>query len=160
MLWRIFKRLNFKQLFGLFWMFVKNPLYTFPTIFATQKCMKIAYKQYGSAHHLSNKANAFRHALWVVLIAKKCLKWRKNEEKAISWAKTFTDWHEDFSPNEPLERAMDLHNNEVGSYYFKELKHKCEDEIVSFLKHKAAEAVQISTFSEVVNYKNKLVYID
>ena len=159
MFWRIIKELDFKQLFGLFWLFLQNPLYAFPTIFATKRCMDIAQSEFGSRHHLSNPANAFRHALWVILIAKKCLKWRTNEEKAKAWAKTFTDWHEDFSPNAALERAMDFHNNDMGIVFFDELKNKNEAEIVSFLKQKASEAMKIEAVEEVGNFKNKLVYI-
>ncbi len=159
MFWQIFKKLNFKEFFGLLWLFLKNPVYAFPTIIATQRCMKIASKEYGSKHHLSNKANAFRHTLWVILIAKRCLKWRKNEAKATAWAKAFTDWHEDFSPNRPLERAMDLHNNKVGVFLFDEIKHKSEAEIVSILKQKASEALKIESVEEVGNVESKLVYI-
>src|SRR5690606_9709882 len=138
MFWRIIKELDFKQLFGLFWLFLQNPLFAIPTVFATKECMEIAYKEYGSKHHLSNPANAFRHALWVILIIRKCLKWSNNEEKAKAWAKKFTDWHEDFSPNQALEKAMDLHNNAMGIVFFEELKNKNEIEIISFLKQKAS----------------------
>ncbi|WP_373693808.1 DUF6973 domain-containing protein [Aequorivita flava] len=141
-------------------MFLKNPLYAFPTIFATKRCMNIAYKEYGSRHHLSNKANAFRHALWVTLIIKKCLKWRNNEEMAKAWAKEFTDWHEKFSPNKALAKAMDLHNNRVGILYFESIKNKNEAEIVSFLKQKASEAIKISTVKNLEQLENNLVYIE
>ncbi len=122
--------------------------------------MNIAYEEYGSKHHLGNPANAFRHALWVILITKKCLKWKSNEQKAKAWAKQFTDWHEDFSPNEALERAMDLHNNTMGLRYFEQIKDKNEAETVSFLKQKASEAVKILTVEEVKSIEDKLVYID
>lgn len=159
MLWQILKKLDFKQLFGLLWLFLKNPVYAFPTIFATKQCMNIAYKEYGSKHHLGNAANAFRHALWAILIIKRCLKWCNNEEKAKAWAKTFTDWHEDFSPNEPLERAMDLHNNAVGIIFFENVKDMNEAETISFLKEKASEAVKAKTVEEVEKLENKLIYI-
>ncbi len=160
MLWRILKKLDFKQLFGLLWMFLRNPIYALPTIFATKRCMNIAYQEYGSKHHLGNPANAFRHALWVILIIKSCLKWQKNEEKAKVWAKKFTDWHEDFSPNKALERVMDLHNNMVGVALFENVKDKNEAETVSFLKQKALEAIKISTVEEIKKFENKLVYIE
>jgi hypothetical protein len=159
MLWKIFNRLDFKQLFGLLGLFIRNPLYTIPTIFATKDCMAIAEKEYGSKHHLSNPANAFRHALWVILIIQKCLKWKNDEEKATAWAKNFTDWHEKFSPNEPLEHAMDLHNNQVGIYFYEEVKGKSKEEIVSFLKQKASEAIKIETVEEVEKFEKVLVYI-
>ncbi len=160
MLWQIFKNLDFKQLFGLFWMFLRNPLYAIPTVLATKECMDIAQREYGSRHHLGNPANAFRHALWVILIIQKCLKWKNNEEKAIAWAKEFTDWHEKFSPNEPLEHAMDLHNNQMGIVFFEELKNKTEAETISFLKTKASIAVKIETVEEVENFKTELIYIE
>ncbi|HLT48920.1 DUF6973 domain-containing protein [Aequorivita nionensis] len=160
MLWRILKKLDFKQLFGLLGLFLKNPIYALPTIFATKKCMNIAYEEYGSKHHLGNPANAFRHALWVILITKMCLKWQNNEQKAKMWAKKFTDWHEDFSPNEDLERAMDLHNNTMGLRYFEQVKDRNEAETVSYLKQKASEAVRILTVKEVKSIEDKLVYID
>ncbi len=159
MLWRIVKKLDFKQLFALAWLFLKNPVYAIPTIFATKRCMNIAEQEYGSKHHLSNPANAFRHALWVILIIKKCLKWQKNEPKAKIWAKRFTDWHEIFSPNAALERAMDLHNNKVGILYFEEVKFKSEAEIILFLKRKATVAVRISAVDEVRKIDKELVYI-
>jgi len=159
MFWRIIKELDFKQLFGLFWLFLQNPIYAFPTIFATKRCMNIAQKEYGGEHHLSNPANAFRHALWVILIVKKCLKWSNNEEKAKVWAKKFTDWHEDFSPNAALERAMDFHNNEMGIIFLEEIKNKNEAEIISFLKQKASEAIKIESVEEVKNNKKTLIYI-
>lgn len=122
--------------------------------------MNIAYEEYGSKHHLGNPANAFRHALWVILITKMCLKWQNNEQKAKMWAKKFTDWHEDFSPNEDLERAMDLHNNAMGLRYFEQVKDRNEAETVSYLKQKASEAVKILTVKEVKSIEDKLVYID
>lgn len=131
-----------------------------PTIFATKDCMAIAEKEYGNKHHLSNPANAFRHALWVILIIRKCLKWKNNEEKAKAWAKNFTDWHEDFSPNEPLEHAMDLHNNHVGISFYEVIKGRNDEEIVSFLKQKALEAIKIEIVVEVEKFENNLVYLN
>ncbi len=160
MLWQILRKLDFKQLFGLLGLFFKNPVYAFPTIFATKKCMNIAQREYGSKHHLSNPANAFRHALWVILIIQNCLKWRNNPEKAKTWAKKFTDWHEKFSPNKALEEAMDLHNNQMGIVFFEELKDKNEAEIISFLKQKASEALKIECVGEVEKLQNNLVYIN
>jgi hypothetical protein len=159
MFWRIIKNLDFNQLFGLLGLFLKNPIYAFPTILATKECMDIAQREYGSKHHLSNPANAFRHALWVILIIRKCLNWSSNEEKAKAWAKKFTDWHEKFSPNEALEQAMDLHNNQMGIIFFEEIKHKSETEIISFLKLKASEALKITSVEEIEKLGDKLVYI-
>ena len=160
MLYKIFKKLNFKQLFGLLGMFLKNPLFAIPTILATQRCMQISYKEYGSKHHLSNQANAFRHALWNILIVKRCLQWKNNEAKAIDWALTFTNWHEDFSPNEALDQAMDIHNNRVGVGYLREIISLDEFQVVLYLKTKASEAQQIKSVSDIENYPDQLVFIE
>lgn len=160
MLWRIFKNLDFTQLFGLTGLFLRNPMFMIPTIFATKDCMNIAQREYGSKHHLSNPANAFRHALWVILIIRRCLRWRDNEEKAILWAEKFTNWHENFSPNEALEEAMDLHNNQVGIVFYEEVKNKNEEDIISFLKQKASAAKKIKDVHKVENFENELVYIE
>ena len=159
MFWRIITNLDFKQLFRLLGLFLRNPFYAIPTIFATQKCIAIAQKEYGDRQNLNNPPNAFRHSLWVILIIKKCLKWKNNSEKAKAWAKKFTDWHEKFSPNEALEEAMDLHNNKVGIVFYEELKNKKDNEIISFLKQKASEAVKILTVEEVEEISTELVYI-
>lgn len=157
--WQIFKSLDYKQLFGLAGMLLKNPIYAVPTILASNQCMSIAQKEYGSKHHFNNPANAFRHSLWVILIVRRCLKWHDNEEKAIVWAKKFTDWHEDFSPNKALERAMDLHNNEMGVLFYHEVKNKSESEIISFLKSKASKSEKIKIVEDTKKYPSKLVFI-
>jgi len=122
--------------------------------------MKICDALYGKLHHKNNKANAFRHTLWNILICKEGLKVSEDEEKAITWAKKITDLHEKLMPNKPLEKLMDLKNNEAGRGFFKEIKEFSEEKIISFLKEKAAEAQKIDEDSEVVTLKNKLVYID
>ena len=87
------------------------------------------------------------------------MKWKNDEERAMAWAKKFTDWHEDFSPNKALERAMDLHNNQMGAIYFEAVKYKKKAEIITFLKQKASEAQKISAVEDTKKYPNKLVYI-
>lgn len=159
-MWQLIKTLDFKQLFRLFWLFLTHPVYAVPTIFATKKCMDIANKEYGSKHHFGNRANAFRHALWVNLIIKKCLKWHKNEEKAKAWAKRITDWHEVFAKNETLEKAMDLHNNAAGITFYKEIQHNNEAEMITFLKKKASEAIQIETVADANKMEKSLVFIE
>lgn len=121
--------------------------------------MAISEREYGDRHNFDNPANAFRHALWVILIIRKCLKWNKNLEKAEAWAKEFTDWHEKFAPNKPFPRAMDLHNNKVGIHYFKMTQALSEAELIAFLKQKAEEAIKINASQETEKWDNKLVFV-
>ncbi|MFI4852593.1 MAG: DUF6973 domain-containing protein [Gimesia chilikensis] len=64
------------------------------------------YKQTKSCLHNGN-GDAFRHALWNCLMAKSI---------GVSKAKQWGDAHENggTSPNPPLEKEMDLFNNEIG----------------------------------------------
>ena len=81
---------------------------------------------FGSRHHKSNKANAFRHALWNVLICQKTLKKTNNREKSVIWTKKVTDLYEKVTQNEFLDQLMDLHNNEIGRTLFLDLFDKNE----------------------------------
>lgn len=156
----ILRNLNFHQLLMLGKLFLKNPRYAVPTLVATKHCMRIATREYGEKHHLDNKANAFRHALWNLLILRSCLKWNSNLEKAMQWSKTITDWHEEFSPNPAIEKAMDLHNNEIGRNLFLETKSLSEEELINFLKQKATKAKRIFNVEDCEHYKNEMVFIE
>ena len=122
--------------------------------------MQICDRIYGDAHHGDNKSNAFRHALWNILISRRAFKVVKTNEKAICWTEKITTLHETLMPNPPLEREMDLHNNMLGRKYFFELQDASEEEIIQFLKVKIGEAVQIKTVEETENLKDFLVYIE
>lgn len=50
-------------------------------------------------------SDAFRHCLWAALIAK---------ETDVSWAKRWTDAHEDTTDNNSASREMDIYNNDKG----------------------------------------------
>lgn len=121
--------------------------------------MWICDELFGDTHHTDNSANAFRHALWNILIAKSVLRILKSEEKAISWAGKITSLHEELMPNDPLEKEMDLHNNEVGRIFFPEIQTSTEEEIISFLKKEMKKAVRIKTVEESEDFKEVLVYI-
>ena len=115
----VLKQIKAKQVFGFFRFFIRHPFFAIATFFATVKTYKIAEKEFPGIHEKHNKANAFRHALWNALISKSCSHYSKNSDKIISWAKDVTDWHEELFVNEPLSRAMDLHNNEIGRMLYK-----------------------------------------
>lgn len=151
--------LEFSKLWRLAWIGLKNPLLVWPTHSATIKTMKICDRLFGDSHHADNRANAFRHAFWNILIAKSVVKILKSDAKAISWAEKMTSLHEELMPNEALEKEMDLHNNEVGRIFFPELQTSSEEEIIQFLKKEMKKAVQIKSVEETENLRGVLVYI-
>ncbi|RXG24413.1 DUF6973 domain-containing protein [Leeuwenhoekiella aequorea] len=158
-IWARLKTFNLLQLFKLAQLFITKPHYIKLTLQASKKAVVLANKHYGNTHQYNNRANAFRHALWVVLLGQ--FVYQKNEDITIAknWALKVTTAHEDIAVNKPLERTMDLHNNKVGILLLAELINKKEDEIVLLLKKKAQEAQQICEPEEVVNLDNQLVYI-
>ncbi len=84
---------------------------------------------------------------------------RKSHE-VISWTKEFTDWHEDFSPNEELSRIMDLHNNYIGRELFLKTPESTHKQWVILMKEQLHKAVQIVSVEDVVNYPSQLVYLE
>ncbi len=156
--WEIIKNVKFKQLAALFVWFLKHPLFMFATFRATVNTLRIAQKEFPDIHNLHNKANAFRHAIWNILIAQECLKFTKDVDKVLAWTKRITDWHEEFSPNEKMAKLMDLHNNALGRKNFLVLKDKSKNEIVDNLILKLETAIKINTESELDKIDN-LVFL-
>lgn len=159
MLGKILRSTDFKQLLGLFWLGLSHPFFVIPTLRATQKTMQIAQREYGNAHNGNTKANAFRHALWNVLITKACFKRKNKFEKVLRWTETVTTKHEKLAPNQPLHRAMDLHNNQLGLAHCKDLVALDENEIIDFLKKMAEKAQKIEHLAEIENADKNLVYL-
>lgn len=159
MIWQTLNKLSLKEVGGLIRLSFGNPLFLFPTVIATQRCIVLCTNYYGRDHHLHNKANAFRHSLWNLLIARKCYSWRKNLNKVLAWTERITEWHEDFGVNDPLARAMDLHNNEIGRNVFKATRKFSEEEHVTSLHHMLTHAVKIQSLDDLLQCKGKLVYI-
>jgi len=158
--WNIIKGLKFRQVTVLTGLFLRHPLFMFSTTRATFLAMRIAEEEFPDIHGKHNKANAFRHALWNMLITKKCSRFSKDLESVLSWTKRITDWHEEFSPNEELAKMMDLHNNRVGRKMYKEVFYEYTEEIVKLMKEKLLEAIQIASVLEFEKHQNKLVYLE
>ena len=159
MLGKVLRSADFKQLPKLFWLALSHPLFIIPTLRATRKTMLIAQQEYGNAHKGNTRANAFRHALWNVLIAKECLKWKNNLEKVTLWTQKITTRHEELAPNKPLPRAMDLHNNKIGLAHGSKLIGLKDSEIVDFLKKMAEKAQKIEHQEQIENAHQHLVYL-
>ncbi|GAA4275087.1 hypothetical protein U6A24_17110 [Aquimarina gracilis] len=158
-IWTLVKQFSYRQLFKLSLLGAQKPLYINPTLRATRQTINICDSLYKDSHHKNGKANAFRHALWNVLICRNIFKFSKNEAKSIDWAKKITDLHEKLMKNEPLAEMMDLHNNEIGRQYFERLKHRSEEEIVDFLNGLTKNAKKITEIRAIEKHKNDLVYI-
>ncbi len=155
----LIRKLNFWQLFKISGVVFLKPLYILPTFKATRKTMIICDSLYGKTHHQNGKANAFRHALWNVLICQNTFRISKNETKSILWAEKITTLHEKLAPNDSIPKAMDLHNNKVGRVYFKQLNSVTENEIIRFLKEKTNTAKLIKNIEEIKMSVNELVYL-
>ncbi|MGF1557249.1 DUF6973 domain-containing protein [Paucihalobacter sp.] len=160
--WNRIKSLSFKQLFLLVKTFALKPQYFFPTHQATLQTLQICNRLYGKKHHKNNITNAFRHALWNILIAFHCYKKNKSIETSVNWAKKTTDLHEKLAPNNQIEMLMDLQNNNIGRIIFTEhnLFEHNKEAIISILKEKMKTAVLITTISEIENFKNEFVYLE
>jgi len=141
-------------------LFMRHPFNLIPTFLATYQCVEISNEHYGTLHHKNNKTNAFRHALWNYLIAKKCSRWRRNKRKAIRFAQKITDWHEEFSPNAPLEKEMDLHNNHIGRKLFIQENEESVEKFVNFLKEKVESSQLIASIEDIKKNSNSLVHIE
>ncbi len=158
--WKLIKGIRFEQVVSLLGFSLKHPILLFATVKGTALTMKIVQDKFPDIHGKDNKANAFRHALWNYLIAVKCFKSESDVDAVISWTKEITDWHEDFSPNIALARAMDLHNNYIGRELFLLDENKTEKEIVAALEFKLTGAVQVDSLKDIEKHTANLVFIN
>lgn len=152
--------LNIGQLWQLSLLFLKNLFLVFPTLKATKKTFAICNDLFGQEHQKSNRANAFRHIIWNILICKKSMQIVKNKQKSVFWAQKLTDLYEKVTQNEMLDEAMDLHNNALGRMYFLNLIDKSEAEIIDYVMTKMKNAQKVTTVQEMSRFKTSLVYIE
>lgn len=139
---------------------MSEPFLIRPTLQASTRTMAICDEIFGNTHHLSNKANAFRHALWSVLICQKTLKKTKNEEKSIIWAKKVTDLYEKVTDNTKIEKEMDLHNNGLGLILFSSNIGKNEADIIKLLREMMKKSQKVTNLEDFVIFKKTLVHIE
>ncbi|EDM45435.1 hypothetical protein SCB49_06497 [unidentified eubacterium SCB49] len=158
-IWTRIRKLSIRQLWKFSILFLKHPLLIIPTIRATKRTFEICNDHFGNAHHKSNTANAFRHALWNVLICKNTLKSTKNKQKSVFWAQKVSDLYENVTQNKPIEQAMDLHNNAVGRIYFLNLLDKEEQEIIAFTQDKMKSAKKVNDIVAMKQYQNEMVFL-
>lgn len=158
-LWKRIKQLSVGQLFRLAWVFASRPLLIGPTLRATKRTMHICDRLYGGAHHKNGKPNAFRHALWNILICQNCQRRTKNDEKSVIWTKKITVLYEKVTKNEILDQQMDLHNNDLGRKWFLEDSFQNEAEMIRFIQKKLENAQKVTKTEEIADLKNVLIYI-
>lgn len=156
---KVLRSVSTKKMWELIRLGFSYPLFVLPTLKATKECVRISTSLYGRAHYKNGAANAFRHAFWNYLIAKRCYTLRKNESNALIWTKKITDWHEEAFRNRDLAKKMDLHNNEVGRFLFQKYVSKMKKEVLETLQQMTLNAIQVDEDSDFSKYKNTLIYI-
>lgn len=155
----LIRALHFSQVKSLWKFFVRNPLWFGLAVFATARCLQISNRHYGKRHSKNGKANAFRHALWNALIMYYCRYFGCAMPEAKRWARDLTTWHEEFSVNKPLAKAMDMHNNFVGRSFYEENPLPLR-ELIAALKELSSNSVFIHHPEEATRYTRELVYIE
>ena len=158
-IWATLKTLSIPQLFKLARLFATRPHYIVLTLRASKKAMRLSTEIYGKTHHKSNRANAFRHALWTLLLGRAVYRKTSDLKKAQDWALKFTNLHEELFVNNPLDRKMDLHNNGFGIEALTQYVQNTEAEVIHFLQTEAENAIQISAPEEAHQNLKQLVYI-
>lgn len=155
--------LNYKKLFSLSGLFFRHPFMLIPTLKATKDCIDISDKLFPGLHHLNNNTNAFRHALWNMLLTKEAYIRNNDINKALHWAQIIGDWHEEFSPNKPLEKAMDLHNNAFGRELIYKLYRKNDSLKTEYLANRLLlhldNSKKVSNIQEINSLKDQMVHL-
>ncbi len=158
-IWARIWQLNTGKLLKLSLLFFSRPLYVIPTIKATKKALLICDTLYKGSHHRSNKANAFRHALWNILICRNIMKYSKNKQKSVFWAQKVGDLYEKVTQNEFLDEAMDIHNNAIGRIFFLNNIEQNDGEMIDLLQKMTQNAQKTKTIEAMQCHQNKLVYL-
>ena len=158
-LWKRIKQLSVGQLFRLALVFASKPLFIGPTLRATKRTIHICDELYGRAHHKNGKPNAFRHALWNILICQNCRKRTKNNEKSALWTEKITVLYEKVTKNDILDQQMDLHNNDLGRMWFQANLFQNEAEMISFIQKKLENARKVTKIEEIAAAEKTLIYI-
>lgn len=90
-----------------------SPVKSLSALLAAKKAEDFVPLYWSGSLHNTN-ADAFRHAVWNYFIC---------EKEDCNWAKQWTDAHEEWPGNPPLEKQMDLHNNKLGRDIFSARRH-------------------------------------
>lgn len=159
-IWETLLRLRFAQLLHLMFIALRYPLFVYPTLKATTVSYQTAKKYFPKTHSKSGKGNAFRHALWNMLICFECIKWKGDKERVLAWARLITEEHERLYPNEALSREMDLHNNRIGRELFEAADFENLETIIRDLQMKLESVKIIKVPGDSKYYEHELVIIN
>lgn len=83
LLWKTIKGVRFRQLKSVLVFLFKHPIFMISTIKATFDVVRVSQKEFPNTHGFHNKANAFRHALWNIFIAKQCALFSRKSHEVI-----------------------------------------------------------------------------
>lgn len=158
-IWKRIRQLSLGQLVKLALVFARKPLLISPTLKATKRTMSICDELYGGSHHKNGKENAFRHALWNILICASATKKTKNHQKSAVWAEKITVLYEKVTKNELLDQYMDLHNNELGRKWFLENSFENECKLIDFVQKRLENAKKVTKIEEISHFDDTLIYI-
>ncbi len=159
MLLSTLKHLRFSALWQLMNLCMRHLRFLYPTYVATRQCMDIATTHFERKHYQNGPANAFRHAIWNYLIAKKCTDKSKNLKQVLFWTKAITDWHEIAFANRHLAKQMDLHNNAVGRNVFLEKPTQSLESVVVYFLELTSRSILINSDSDLTQYQLSLVHL-
>jgi len=164
-----------------FWYLVWHPSLASPINKAKEMANSLTASNYPGSSAYQNKADAFRHGIWNVLICKYVGLDRNEISNCTEAAEEFSTKHETGADKPDnmtdidweLDKKMDLHNNAQGRKYFesvawivkvgwfkvKRVRAPSEDEIVTGIKTKLNSAQKISTSNDTSKYPSDLIYI-
>lgn len=158
-IWKRIRSLSLYQLYKFSMLFLRHPRLITSTINATKETFFICNRFYEEGHGISNRGNAFRHAVWNILICEKSFKKTKNRQKSVDWAQKVTDLYEKVTQNSKLDEQMDLHNNAVGRNLFLSLLEEDKDKIIQIVYKKSLKAVKMISVKDLENLKQDMVYL-
>lgn len=108
---------------------LKHPFSACGLIKQKDKAFSLTEEYMGHATRVDEKSDAFRHAMWNIVMAKEG--WGLKKEK-MSWARDFATAHEEGVKYDGLASEMDLHNNRAGLRYYDEKASKKYKKILWF----------------------------
>lgn len=113
---------------------------------------------YSSYMSVDNKADAFRHSIWNIVMAKEG--WGLKKEK-LSWAEDFSTAHEQGIKYDGVASEMDLHNNKVGRYFYDNKVSKKYTKILWWKIETGVKEPSYDEFCKIIYSKSQsVIFID